>query len=538
MADSIISAMPSVPPPTAGSTLIVGGGIAGIFAALKLAPHPVTILTAAPFGEGASSAWAQGGIAAAVGEGDTPEKHLADTLIAGAGIVDTEIAHLMTSEARARIEDLLAYGVPFDRDLEGKLQTGREAAHSERRIVHVNGDTAGKAIMAALIETVRKTSSIRVIENLVAERLTLSDGRVTGVMARGARGTAANAVHFPARAVVLATGGIGHLYAVTTNPPEANGNGVALAARAGATLADLEFVQFHPTAVDIGRDPAPLATEALRGEGAVLINSAGERFMQAVQPGCRTCSARRRSTGDPYRDRGGTRRRSSIAARRSVPGLRHGFRLSTHPASQAASIPLPCRSRWRRPSTIIWGASSPTRMDAPLCRAFGLAAKSPRTGVHGANRLASNSLLEAVVFATRVAADIAAQDTSEPAPIGQDNVAANLQPSGPADAETIVAIRRVMAEDVGVIRNAAGLTRALARLSQLERAAKSAMVQNMVLVARLITTAARDRAESRGGHYRSDFPETDPAQAHRSFMALAGGQDRTQAVPAKKVVLA
>ncbi len=180
--------------------------------------------------------------------------------------------------------DLLAYGVPFDRDLEGKLAVGREAAHSARRIVHVQGDMAGKAIIAALVEAVRKTPSIRVIEGYVAEALLTEGNQVTGLRVRKTGDGTSKPVTIASSAIVLATGGIGHLYAVTTNPTEASGLGLAIAARAGAIIADPEFVQFHPTAIMVGRDPAPLATEALRGEGATLINEKGERFMLALNP--------------------------------------------------------------------------------------------------------------------------------------------------------------------------------------------------------------------------------------------------------------
>lgn len=530
-------ANPFAESPAEEPILIIGGGIAGIFAALKLSPRPVTILTAAPFGEGASSAWAQGGMAAAVGEGDTPDKHLADTIIAGAGTVDEDIARIMVNEARERIEDLLRYGVPFDRDLEGRLMVGREAAHSERRIVHVSGDMAGKAIMSALIVRVRATPSIRVIENFVAERLTLTDGRVTGVMARGAGGRASQATYFAARAVVLATGGIGHLYAVTTNPGEANGTGIALAARVGAMLADLEFVQFHPTAIDIDRDPAPLATEALRGDGAALINTAGERFMAGVH-----------ADGD-------------LAPRDIVARAVHAERLAGHGVFLDCRAAIGPRFADRFPAVhaaCISGGIDPVTMPIPIAPAEhyhmggvltdadgrttvpGLWAcgEVASTGVHGANRLASNSLLEAVVFAARVAADIDDLDLSEAAPIGQDNVAQHLLPSGDHEAAAIARLRGIMDTYVGVIRTAEGLTKAIAELDALERGQRnSALLGNMFLVARLIATAALNRPESRGGHFRSDFPNANPALAHRSYLALAGASDRNRPAEPQKALL-
>jgi len=262
--------------------VIVGGGLAGLFCALKLAPRPVTVLAAAPIGTGASSAWAQAGIAAAVSEGDTVEKHVADTLLAGAGIVDENIATMMASEASDRIHDLLEFGVPFDRDLEGRLQTSREAAHSENRVVRVKGDMAGRAIMEALVSAVKSTESIRLLENYVAEELVMDRKQVSGIIARGNEGLDQQRVELSAKAVVIASGGVGSLFEITTNPPQARGGGCGFAARAGAVIADPEFVQFHPTAINIGKDPAPLATEALRGEGCLLLNDAGERFMLEI----------------------------------------------------------------------------------------------------------------------------------------------------------------------------------------------------------------------------------------------------------------
>ncbi len=345
--------------------VIVGGGLAGLFCALKLAPRPVTVISAAPLGQGASTAWAQGGIAAAVAQGDSPEAHAADTIAVGAGLVDERVALGIAREAAARIEDLLAYGVPFDRDLEGRLAVGREAAHSARRIVHVRGDMAGAAIIAALTAAVRQTPSIRLVEGFVAERLLTDAGAVTGLQIRDANDALAASLTIPARAVVLATGGIGHLYAVTTNPAEASGLGLAIAARAGAVIADPEFVQFHPTAIMAGRDPAPLATEALRGEGATLINAAGERFMTNHPSAGRARPARHRGARCVRRDRGRPRRVPRCKAR-SRPALCERISRRSMPVVyRPASTRRHNRSPLRRPRTITWAASPWIRQAGP-----------------------------------------------------------------------------------------------------------------------------------------------------------------------------
>ena len=259
--------------------LILGAGIAGLFTALKLAPMPSIVLAGTRPGVSGSSAWAQGGIAAAMGEGDSWQSHAHDTMVAGAGLCDPAIVDLVAREAPARIEDLVALGAPFDRNADGKLALGREAAHTLPRIVHVKGDGAGAAISATLAARAGEAGAITLLEGFHAVELAMENGRVTGLFARSGLGPDARLILFRARAVVLATGGLGALYAVTTNPLEARGEGLGMAARAGALIADPEFVQFHPTAIAVGRDPAPLATEALRGEGSVLVNGRGERFM-------------------------------------------------------------------------------------------------------------------------------------------------------------------------------------------------------------------------------------------------------------------
>jgi L-aspartate oxidase len=499
--------------------VIVGGGLAGLFCALRLSPRPATVLTAAPIGEGASSAWAQGGIAAAMAPGDSIEKHVADTVTAGAGIVDRKIATLMASEASARIHDLLSYGVPFDRDLESHLVMSREAAHSERRIVRVRGDMAGAAIMQALVAAVRRTPSIRVLPGYLGEELQTEGSFVTGISARPRSGRGRTAVVFPARAVVLATGGIGHLYALTTNPPEAEGGGLGMAARAGAVAADTEFVQFHPTAIAIGKDPAPLATEALRGEGAILVDESGRRVMAGVHPdlelaprdvvaraifrelaeGNRVFLDARDALGSAFATRFPTVYRSCMDA-------------GIDPAMKP--IPVEPAAHYHMGGVLTDGNGRTTLDGLWAC------GEVASTGAHGANRLASNSLLEAVVFAARIASDIQGQ-LPAPRTLPWPAEVRNVEEVHPADTDAIGELRRTMTADVGVVRNAPGLSRALAKIGFLEKRARTPRFLNMLTAARLIASAALRRTESRGSHYRADFPDADPKWQHRTFLRLA-----------------
>jgi L-aspartate oxidase len=503
----------------ASGVVVVGAGLAGLFTALKLAPLPVTVVSGARLGEGASSLWAQAGIAAALAEGDSPEHHAEDTIRAGAGIVDEKVAELLAREARDRVEDLLRYGVPFDKDLEGHFMLGREAAHGRNRILHVKGDTAGRAIMAALLAAVRSTPSISVIEGFTARDLLLRDGRVQGVeLAAVDGGQSGRGLLLPASAVVLATGGTGQIYAITTNPREARGEGIAIAARAGAVIADAEFVQFHPTAINVGKDPAPLATEALRGEGALLINGRGERFMRAVHEDAEL----------------GPRDVVARAVFREVASGRGAFLDCRHLGPELAehfpTVFASCRAAGIDPlrEAIPIAPAAHYHMGGILTDAQGRSTvdgvwacgEVASTGAHGANRLASNSLLEAVVFGARVARDVAA---SLPMAVPIKPRAILTPADGAAQSDKAEQnLRQTMAADVGVVRDAGSLTNALLTICALERDAQGdRRLGNMLSTAKLIAAAALQREESRGAQFRSDYPTPDEELGERSFLTLA-----------------
>jgi L-aspartate oxidase len=514
-------------PARTDSAVIVGGGLAGLFCALKLAPRPVTVISAAPLGVGASTTWAQGGIAAAVAEGDSAEAHAADTIAAGAGLVDEAIALGLAREAAARVRDLLHYGVPFDRDLEGKLAVGREAAHSARRIVHVRGDMAGKAIMSALIAAVRATPSIRVIEGYAAEALLTDDGAVVGLQLRKVGDDTAMPVTIASRAVVLATGGIGHLYAVTTNPAEASGSGLAIAARAGAIVADPEFVQFHPTAIMVGRDPAPLATEALRGEGATLINDRGERFMltrhRLAELAPRDIVAR----GVFAEIKSG---RAAFLDATGALGARFAEKFPTvHASCVAAGIdpatqPIPVAPA----AHYHMGGISVDAQGRTSLKGLWAGGEVSSTGAHGANRLASNSLLEAVVYAARIAEDIDGNQAAAPARLP---AAPTDQPNCAIPPLTEKHLRTMMTSHVGVIRDREQLEQAVRAFASIERNTDNTALRNMATTALLVATSAWTRCESRGAHYRIDYPSESPSLAHRTMTTLAAARDMAASLP-------
>ncbi len=493
------------------SIIIVGGGLAGLFCALKLSPMPVTLLTPAPLGQGASSSWAQGGIAAAMGLGDTPESHAHDTIQAGAGLVDEEVALELAKEASARIHDLLNFGVPFDRTLEGALALSREAAHSANRIVRVNGDLAGKAIMDALVTAVRNTPSIRVQEGMRLEKLIACESTLTGLTAVN---TAENIrLHIPAHAVVLATGGIGQLFAVTTNPLEACADGLVAAARVGAELSDLEFIQFHPTAINIGKDPAPLATEALRGEGAWLVNSAGERFMLKHHPDAELAPRDTVARGvfeEIAAGRGAfldTRHALGNAFKEHFPTVYATcMAAGIDPASQP--IPIAPAAHYHM------GGVKTDRHGRTNVRGLWACGEVAHTGAHGANRLASNSLLEALVYATRVADDIAQANLPASANTIRTEPAIPEQPAPVLVQE----IRNLMSRYLGVVRSKEGLEALISALHRLrEHNTLTDSLDSRLTACTMLATAALQRQESRGAHFRSDFPKAQRSATSTTY---------------------
>ncbi len=476
--------------------LIVGAGLAGLYLALKLAPRPCLVIAPHGPGEGASSTWAQGGIAAALDPDDSFEAHVRDTIAVGGGLVEEAAARAICSAGPRLVSDLAAIGAPFDQDpVTGQYRLSREAAHSTARVARVKGDGAGRAIMAAIGRAAALASHVTLRAGLTATSLVLrEDGRVGGALASRPDG---GEVCILAHETVLAAGGVGGLYAVTTNPNTADGAAMALAFGAGATIADPEFVQFHPTAIDVGADPAPLATEALRGEGAVLVDAKGRALVdplgprdevaravhQARQDGRGAFLDARTAIGDAFPDRFPT-----VFAACEDAGI--------DPRAQLIPVAPAAHYHMGGAQTDLEGAT-----DVPGLSAVGEAA---RTGMHGANRLASNSLLEAGVIAKR-AADRLREHNAPKASSHQPSVAPT--PLSPIDRRKL---RQAMADYAGVVRTADGLGALDAVLAGLESGPNT---PTPVIAARLIQSAALARAESRGAHYRSDFPDTliDPS---------------------------
>ena len=483
--------------------VVVGAGLAGLMTALHMAPCPVVVLSPAPLGFEASSAWAQGGVAASVGPDDRAELHVGDTLAAGAGLCDVGSARRILEGAAGAITNLVSIGARFDRDAQGALKLGLEAAHGRRRIVHADGDATGREIMRAVVAAVRACPSITVLEGVDARRLLVRDGKIAGVLA--ARGCAP--LYLATDRVVIATGGIGGLFAQSTNPSGCFGSGLALAARAGAVLSDLEFVQFHPTALDAPGTPAALISEAVRGEGAPLVDETGRRFMADV-PGrelaprdvvARAIWAEHQAGHQVYLDTRGlipsgfATRFPSIAAACHA----HGIDPDREP------IPVRTVEHYHIGGIAVDAAG---RSSLPGLWACGEAA---RTGLHGANRLASNSLLEAMVCARSVAADVAVAPRRSVTDLSVPSLPPMPDP---------VPLRAIVSDTIGVLRHRDSLLAGIEKLLPIAEA--EGPRSDPALVALMIAVAALDRRESRGGHYRTDWDEADPWQAKSRSLTM------------------
>jgi L-aspartate oxidase len=513
--------------------VVVGSGVAGVTTVLAirraLPAARILLVTKSVLDDG-STRWAQGGVAAALGPGDSPEDHLADTLTAGAGICDPAAVRALVTEGPDAVRRLMSIGAEFDREPAGPLALTREGGHLRRRIAHAGGDATGaeisRALLAALADAA-DSAQLDVIEHALAiDLLRTPDGRAAGitlhVLGEGQQ-DGVGAVH--ARAVVLATGGFGQVYAATTNPLVSTGDGVALALRAGAEAADLEFIQFHPTVLWLGptaHGRQPLISEAVRGEGAFLVDGAGRRFMTGQHP------------------------LADLAPRDVVAkammrvmietGTDHVFLDGRHLGAQLwqhrfPTIQASCREHGIDPVTELIPvvpaahyASGGIRTDlrgrtsVPGLFACG---ETASTGVHGANRLASNSLLEGLVFAERIAAKLAAglPPAAEPGP--------DTRAVGLLDPAIVTPLQHLMSARAGVLRSGAGLAAALAGLTALgEQAsdkpgAEAWQATSLHLVASGIVSAALAREETRGSHWREDFP--DLADAWRGHVIITLG---------------
>jgi L-aspartate oxidase len=516
--------------------LVLGSGVAGLSAAVRMASArggaglSVGVLTKGELSQTATR-WAQGGVAAVLGgDEDSTDLHLADTLAAGAGLCDVDAVRVLVDEGPLRVHELIALGADFDREASGRLALAREGGHSRPRVVHAGGAATGAEVERALVDATRD-SVTAVLERWFALDLLIEGGRCCGVLALPPRG---DPVEVRATHVVLATGGAGQLFSVTTNPPEATGDGVAMALRAGVPVADVEFVQFHPTALHHPAMPRPLLSEALRGHGARLRDAQGEPFVDELAP--RDVVSR------------------AMAQRMAEQGVDHlwldatgldqfAVRFPTIAAS-LAGIGLDPATDWLPIAPAAHHLSGGVLTDlfgATVLPGLWAAGETACTGVHGANRLASNSLLEGMVFGARLAEQIAAGSSGPtasgvllPLLTGEGPIGCQWLTAGrPAGARTGSGepgedlpklrdrLQRAMTGGAGVVRTAGSLRAAGAVVEEVAGAlgsvpgAGGAELANLVVVARAILLAAGARTESRGAHTRADFPDTDPAWRRR-----------------------
>ncbi len=498
--------------------IVIGSGIAGLTAALSARDKglSVLLLTKDVLSTGSTS-WAQGGIAAALGPGDSPDQHFQDTLEAGAGLCDQESVRILVQEGPAAVKRLINLGATFDLDSSGNVALTREGGHRRDRIAHAGGDATGAEISRALVAKVLADPKVRIFEHaLVLDLLKDKNERVCGVtlhvMGKGKIDGVGAAL---ARAVVLATGGLGAVFQQTTNPLVATGDGVALALRAGATVADLEFVQFHPTVLWVGSDSRgsqPLISEAVRGEGAVLRNINGEAFMSTIHPMkdlaprdvvAHAVHEEIIKSGKPYVYLDGTKLGENVWLQRFPNILSSCRKIGIDPLVDM--IPVVPAAHYASGGVV---SDMTGKTDIPGLFAVGECAN---TGVHGANRLASNSLLEGLVVAERVAnhlTDLPKQ--SEPL---IENTPTNL-----IDGKVRKDITETTTTGAGAVRNATGLNKTIDKLSELAKkttklsSTQSWEATNLLTVSSFLSNAALRREESRGSHWRSDFPERNDSR--------------------------
>jgi len=496
--------------------VVIGSGIAGLTAALRLrgSVGRVLVVTKDVLDAG-STQWAQGGIAAALGPGDTPAQHERDTLVAGAGACDLDAVRVLVSEGPEAVRELIALGANFDLHPDGELSLTREGGHHRDRIAHAGGDATGAEIQRALIAAVARAPEIEVIEHALAVDLLLAaDGGVAGVtlhvMGEGQH-DGVGAVR--CRAVVLASGGLGQVFAQTTNPSVATGDGMALAYRAGAVLRDLEFVQFHPTVMWLGPDSRgqqPLISEAVRGEGAFLVDWEGNRFMHGVHEladlaprdvVAKAITRRMMESGHPHLWLDARHLGSAFWEKRFPTILATCRRHGVDPVTELIPVSPACHYASGGVATDLWGRST-----LPGLYATGEVACS---GVHGANRLASNSLLEGLVFSRRIAEVLPGELRVWSDPV------VDRRPASLVDAGARRTLQEEMTARVGVLRTRDGLAAAIERLDELTGRPAAVVGQdawettNLVTVSALLAEAALRRQETRGSHWREDFPERD-----------------------------
>lgn len=520
--------------------LVIGSGVAGLSCAIELEDYgTVAVLTKEGIA-GGSTQWAQGGIAAVLSPEplDSPDLHLQDTMQAGAGLCDRAAVDVLVHEGPHRIRQLIARGAHFDTETTGELKLTREAAHRARRIVHAGGDATGQEVQRSLSATTHSSSRISVRENMVSiDFLVTQDGdslRCIGVLAMDQNSGEVRI--FRAKATIAATGGIGALYKVTTNPPVLTGDGMAMAFRAGAALMDMEFVQFHPTAFAKGpNNPKFLISEAVRGEGALLLNNKGERFMPRYHPDAelaprdvvsRAIAQEILDTGADFVTLDLTKNTAQEIAARFPKIYSTCVAYGIDPAKE----PIPVS-----PAEHYMMGGIRTDLDgATNVRGLLACGEAACTGVHGANRLASNSMLEGLVFGIRTvqsAIRLQREDFRFEGPI------VSTVPAGEARSDEEIAAARMKLQEImwlraGLVRSGDGLKNALTELDALadnfgtpapQRAAIE--LANMICVARLVVRAAVERTESRGAHYRTDFPRTDDEKWHHHLSLRCEGNE-------------